>query len=96
MTRLKKIFANEKVSASAGSGKTFSLTTRFIALACCANGSDFDPFSIIALTFTKKAAGEFLSKILIRLADAASSPEEAKKLSYAIVDILPNADKGFF
>ncbi len=91
MSEFKKIFSNEKVSASAGSGKTYSLTTRFIALACAKNSDDkFDPFSIIALTFTKKAAGEFLSNILKRLAKAAQSEDEAEKLASAITEVLPN------
>ena len=89
-----KYFSNEKVSASAGSGKTFSLTTRFIALAC-AGGDDGnpDPFSIIALTFTKKAAGEFLSKILTRLADAAESDEGAETLAREVAEISPDGTK---
>ncbi len=91
MSGFKKIFSNEKVSASAGSGKTYSLTTRFIALACAKNDDDkFDPFSIIALTFTKKAAGEFLSNILKRLAKAAQSEEEAETLASSIAEVLPS------
>ena len=89
-----KYFSNEKVSASAGSGKTFSLTTRFIALACAGgDGGNPDPFSIIALTFTKKAAGEFLSKILTRLADAAESDEGAESLAREIAGISPDGAK---
>ncbi len=94
MNDFKKIFSNEKVSASAGSGKTFSLTTRFIALACAKNKEEkFDPFSIIALTFTKKAAGEFLSNILRRLAKAAGSDKEANALADATCEALSALSK---
>lgn len=85
-----KFFSNEKVSASAGSGKTFALTTRFIAIACSdVDGNGPDPFSIIALTFTKKAAGEFMAKILQRLADGASSQAGADKLAKEIMQSVP-------
>lgn len=93
MDRIQKIFANEKVSASAGSGKTFSLTTRFVALACAAVGRGENPFSIIALTFTKKAAGEFLTNILKRLAKAAESESGARELARNIEDAVPEYGK---
>ena len=92
-----KIFGNEKVSASAGSGKTFALTTRFIGIAATPteNGAT-DPFSIIALTFTKKAAGEFLAKILQRLARAANSDAAAAELAAQIGDSLPDVGSADF
>ena len=65
----KKIFSNSRSSASAGSGKTYTLTGRYIALAL---ESD-DPASIVALTFTRKSAGEFTGEILRRLAEASVS-----------------------
>jgi ATP-dependent helicase/nuclease subunit A len=55
------------VLASAGTGKTFQLTNRFIRL--IAGG--VDPSAILATTFTRKAAGEILSRILSRLAAGA-------------------------
>lgn len=75
--RNKPTFANIRSSASAGSGKTYSLTGRYIAIAL----EEADPASIVALTFTRKSAGEFLSEILKRTAAAAESEQEAKKLS---------------
>ena len=68
-----EVFSNERVSASAGTGKTYRLTTRFIAL--CAREYNpktrsCDPTKIAALTFTRKAGAEFLSSILLRLSDA--------------------------
>ena len=65
------------ILASAGSGKTFALTNRFVAL--LAGGAR--PERIIALTFTRKAAGEFFDEILHKLAGAARSPEAAQKLA---------------
>ena len=75
--RNKPTFANIRSSASAGSGKTYSLTGRYIAIAL----EEADPALIVALTFTRKSAGEFLSEILKRTAAAAESEQEAKKLS---------------
>ena len=75
--KTKPTFANIRSSASAGSGKTYSLTGRYIAIAL----EEADPASIVALTFTRKSAGEFLSEILRRTASAAESELEAKKLS---------------
>lgn len=68
------------ILASAGSGKTFSLTSRFIAL--LAAGAP--PERIVALTFTRKAAGEFFDGILGKLAAAAGDEAEAAKLAAAI------------
>ncbi len=57
---------SQVVLASAGSGKTFALTNRFIEL--LARGEEAG--SILAMTFTKKAAGEILERVLLRLARA--------------------------
>ena len=68
------------ISASAGSGKTYQLTTRYVAL--LARGQS--PDRIVALTFTKKAAGEFFDEILHKLAQASQFPEKATQLALAI------------
>lgn len=72
----KQLVAHEMILASAGSGKTHALTTRFIRL--LAHG--VKPERIIALTFSRKSAAEFFSKILSRLASAAAHPAAAEKL----------------
>lgn len=54
---------NTVISASAGSGKTFRLTLRYIKLLT----QGVPPEKIIALTFTKKAAGEIFNKMIERL-----------------------------
>lgn len=58
---------SSRISASAGTGKTYQLASRYIALLMLGAAPD----SIIALTFTKKAAGEFRSRILHALAEGA-------------------------
>src|SRR5437016_12520131 len=71
-----KPLAHVMILASAGSGKTYALTNRFVRL--LALGAP--PERIVALTFTRKAAGEFFDGVLTKLAAAARAPEVAKKL----------------
>ena len=68
---------NDALAASAGTGKTFALSSRYLAL--LAAGAE--PDAIVALTFTRKAAGEILSRILTRLAAAAASPRGFDELA---------------
>ena len=70
------------MAASAGTGKTFALSSRYLAL--LARGAE--PASIVALTFTRKAAGEILSRILTRLAQAAESETGFTKLNRQLAD----------
>lgn len=65
------------VRASAGTGKTFALSNRFLALLCLGERPD----RILATTFTRKAAGEIVERVFRRLALAASSPEQAARLA---------------
>ena len=65
------------ILASAGSGKTYALTNRFVRL--LAEGAP--PDRIVALTFTRKAAGEFFDEILHKLARAAGRADAAAKLA---------------
>lgn len=65
------------IRASAGTGKTFRLTNRFIALLAAGAA----PERIVALTFTRKAAGEFFDSILGKLAAAAADEERAAALA---------------
>lgn len=66
---------NLVIQASAGSGKTHHLVGRFLRLLLAFR----EPDRIIALTFTRKAAGEFFDRILGALADAASSGSRAER-----------------
>lgn len=54
------------IRASAGSGKTYSLTATY--LRSFLNGAD--PARMLATTFTRKAAGEILTRVLLRLGQA--------------------------
>ncbi len=64
---------HELIRASAGTGKTYELTNRYLRLLRCGQRPD----DILASTFTRKAAGEILGRILLRLAEAAT--DEAKR-----------------
>ena len=77
---------NLLILASAGSGKTFQLGNRVIGLV--ARGTA--PERIVALTFTRKAAGEFADSVLTKLADAASAGPVAAELRRTLA--LPHAD----
>lgn len=65
------------IRASAGSGKTFQLTNRYLGL--LARGVPAG--SVLATTFTRKAAGEILARVLGRLAGAAASDKKRQELN---------------
>ena len=67
----------EVILASAGSGKTFRISSRIIGLLAAGEAPD----TIFASTFTRKAAGEILDRVLIRLAKAALDESEARELA---------------
>ena len=69
-------FPNVVIRASAGTGKTFQLSNRFLALAVA--DEPFD--AILATTFTRKAAGEILDRVLLRLAEAALDDDKRTEL----------------
>lgn len=60
---------SNRIGASAGTGKTYQLASRYIALLVLGAR----PEEIIALTFTRKAAGEFRNRILQALAEGADN-----------------------
>ena len=64
------------IRASAGTGKTFSLASRFIMLMLF---QDVAPERILALTFSRAAAQEIYMKLLERLWKAAMSDEGASR-----------------
>ena len=68
---------HQMISASAGSGKTFQLSNRYIRLLALG----VDPATIVALTFTRKAAAEIFERITQRLAEAAIHPKELRLLN---------------
>ena len=68
---------NLMILASAGSGKTFQLGNRVIGLV---GALGVDPARIVALTFTRKAAGEFADSVLSKLAACAVNEGKAAEL----------------
>lgn len=66
--------------ASAGTGKTYQLTNRMIAL--LVDGAR--PSEMVATTFTRKAAGEILERVVERLVEGAEDERARARLGEAI------------
>jgi ATP-dependent exoDNAse (exonuclease V) beta subunit len=79
---------NLMILASAGSGKTFQLGNRVIGLI---GAMEVDPARIVALTFTRKAAGEFADSVLSKLAACAADPATAEELCRQVGASFPVA-----
>ena len=77
-------FPNEIIRASAGTGKTFRLSNRYLRL--LASGAECQ--TILATTFTRKGAGEILDRIMQRLSDAALCEKSAARLAGEIDFVL--------
>ncbi len=86
-TRSRSGFQHELISASAGSGKTYQLVRRYLHLLALGE----EPQRIVAMTFTRKAAGEFFNRILSQLAKLAVKPELA---AHYFKDLQPVVPKG--
>lgn len=75
------------IRASAGTGKTFSLATRFLRLMLFWN---VPPERIVALTFSRLAAQEIYTKLLERLWNAAMDEDGARReMDLLTEDLLP-------
>lgn len=70
------------IRASAGSGKTYQLSNCYLKLL----HQGIEPERILAVTFTRKAAGEIFDRILLRLAQSAGDGGKCKELASAIGD----------
>jgi ATP-dependent helicase/nuclease subunit A len=79
------LLERELLLASAGSGKTWQLSSRLIGLLAVG----VPPEEILASTFTRKAAGEILDRVLIRLAEGALSEEKAREVAESVPDGVP-------
>ncbi|MCC6407224.1 MAG: UvrD-helicase domain-containing protein [Planctomycetes bacterium] len=77
------------VLASAGSGKTYSLTTHFLLLVA----AGVPPERVLATTFTRKAAGEILDRIFARLVRAARDETERAKLDASLGGVVPTRER---
>ncbi len=76
--------AHRFVLASAGTGKTFYLTNRYMRL--IAQGEDAS--EIVATTFTRKAAGEILERVTGRLAEGAAGDRGLRELRRHVAEGL--------
>ncbi|MFO7937700.1 MAG: UvrD-helicase domain-containing protein [Kiritimatiellia bacterium] len=76
------ILQNTLIKASAGTGKTYTLATHMIRMLLIG----VEPQHIVALTFSRAAAGEIFNKLANRLAAAASSEEGAQAESSTVFD----------
>ena len=74
--------------ASAGSGKTFTLTAEYVAL-LLATPSDHEAEHILAVTFTNKATEEMKMRILGKLYEIAHGLPEANDYVNQIQQALP-------
>ena len=84
------------IIASAGSGKTFTLANRLIGWMVHRLRTEGDPGCdrILASTFTRKAAGEILQRVLEHLAKGVLDPSslDLYKESFGL-DVAPDADE---
>jgi ATP-dependent exoDNAse (exonuclease V) beta subunit len=71
--------APKVIRASAGTGKTFQLSSHYLRLLLLGESPD----RIVATTFTRKAAGEIRDRIIQRLLKAAADPTECAALGEA-------------
>ena len=75
-------FAPLVIRASAGTGKTFQLSNRLIGLMAAGELPD----RLLATTFTRKAAGQILQRVVQRLAHAATDDQACNQLADHIDD----------
>ena len=83
--------ANRLIRASAGTGKTYQLSNQYLSL--LAGGAPVD--RILATTFTRKAAGEILDRVVLRLAEAVIDPNQRTLLARALSLDSLSADESF-
>jgi ATP-dependent exoDNAse (exonuclease V) beta subunit len=79
------VFGNCAISASAGTGKTWALAHRYLALLA----AGVPPDRICALTFSRKAAGEIFDAIVARLCLSAGDGRERDRTAGGIVRQMP-------
>lgn len=84
--------AHTIIRASAGTGKTHQLANRYIALLLLQGlGGKLSPEKLVAVTFTRKGAGEFAERILSGLAVAAGDAAKRADLRRQL-ELLINGD----
>lgn len=80
---------HQLIRASAGTGKTWRLSGHFLRQLSEGAGAE----SILATTFTRKAAGEILGRVLLRLAEASDDPERCAELADALAPAVMNQSR---
>ncbi len=80
-------FAPLLIRASAGTGKTFQLSNRLLQIIL--SGQEVD--HVLATTFTRKAAGEIMHRVLQRLAHACVNESKRAELATHIADVDTSA-----
>lgn len=83
-----KWFRPEMILASAGTGKTYSLAARAVRLLFSEEPVD----SILATTFTRKAAGEILHRVLFWLASAVEDESALKQIQSLLIPLIITRD----
>ena len=88
---MNKIPKHTVIEASAGTGKTYRLSMRYIKLL----SAGAQPDEILTLTFTRAAAAEMLGRILCDLAKAATNEKDTARVTRD-ADIFPTPKKEDF
>ena len=70
------------LQASAGAGKTYQLTIRFLSLLAGMRPSAEALRQIVAITFTNRAAAEMKERIILALKQSALGEAEGRRLSH--------------
>lgn len=83
------------VIANAGSGKTFTLANRILrwSIDALRAGREPEPARILAVTFTRKAAGEILARILAHAAQGATEGAAGDAARRAFRDVVGDATR---
>jgi ATP-dependent exoDNAse (exonuclease V) beta subunit len=81
-------FSPQMILASAGTGKTYNLASRALRLLF----TDQELDSILATTFTRKAAGEILHRVLSWLADAVETEDGFQRLTTVLHPLEVNRE----
>jgi len=83
------------VIANAGSGKTFTLANRILrwSIDALRAGREPEPARILAVTFTRKAAGEILARILAHAAQGATEGAAGDDARRAFRDVVGDATR---
>lgn len=82
-TAPKEWFSPKMILASAGTGKTYNLASRALRLLFTEQPLD----SILATTFTRKAAGEILHRVLIWLAKGVDDPSVLEQIQGVVAPL---------